>query len=1273
MKRESLLVVVALLAPLCALSSLALSATVVSPSAGAILAGGVAINVSFPGSANVTIEYNSTGGFLPLNASTGATDSYRFVWNCINGSFPDGAYGLRVTVVNASDANDTATLLVLGLTIDNTPPSLSGLSLSTNHPPDATTPVTIAVNASDLAGVSLVQLTNGSSSVLMARTAGTALSGTYGVTMGLSVLGCQPDRTCTLTVLASDIAANPVASLSTTSLARPLYIDASAPRLLSNATNASSARVGDRIALNASWSDISLVDPLGFSAAFEAWDALSGSFARSSQFSSWNNSQLAGNATNATYLVNGSQEGTTLVLRVTLNDSNGRAGSTDNLSVTVGNVPPSIAVRSPGNATTVANGTPLLLEMLDVGVGVNLSSLRADLAQGALNATVGYAANASLFDCACVACGASYDATTSTDNVTCALATSWIAPGNATLRLSLADRRGNANAASYSYLFVSAPDIVNVTLNGQAVAATTPSQSIAFSFSNESPQASLGWSADADGAINATSVALADVSPPFAATFLSVPAGTVLDIPAGKSYARINVTLAGSSLADSVQLNLTANVPLALPALAAQYASGIVTSWRVFESGQDVTAQTRLMNSTFDIVIAVANATGTTPFSGTLNYSGLSGLALRWNASADMFAMRMANASEAAGLGDLVSGNVTLALAQAGKSEWFLDGSNAPLALALNLSLGNGSAYLESEGTLRLLRACASVPASALDANGACALSSGATTTLFLPALAQGDRVLIARPDARGPNVTIHTPASAAQSVVVLNLSAASPDLSSCAYNVSVYNASSGGSAPFSLATLGLSSLALDGHRWRYAANLTGAADGTYNVSVTCADGMGTSAAQRMSVTLVDTTPPSVSGASAQSVGSAGATIVGHADELANFSVLYGTDPDGLNLSQTTSVALSQSGSVVLSGLFASTTYYYNITACDAKGQCNSSAAGSFSTSGISSGGGGGGGGGGGDDSPALSPTATQTRVWLGVAAGDTIEYSPAGMAISLVRLHFAKDAPRVEVSVAEYAQRPDALTAELGKEVYRYVRIEHTGLEDADSYGLQFSVDRQWAEENLVNLSTVALYRLEGSEWKRYGARRIGTGPQSYSFEARPPGLSWFAITGDTQIPAGESAPNDTSASTPVEERPADVAQAGAVDGAFVSALSRDARMGRGWWMVALALIVVAGASVAGVRAYRTAQGRERMHETSLAQERDALAARKGGVAGAPAHAPAASHAVARTPGHDPMAQLHEYIARMRAHGHADDRIRERLLGSGWDEVIVDEEMGRA
>jgi hypothetical protein len=99
-----------------------------------------------------------------------------------------------------------------------------------------------------------------------------------------------------------------------------------------------------------------------------------------------------------------------------------------------------------------------------------------------------------------------------------------------------------------------------------------------------------------------------------------------------------------------------------------------------------------------------------------------------------------------------------------------------------------------------------------------------------------------------------------------------------------------------------------------------------------------------------DTTAPSISNVQATGVTDSGATITWNTDEPSDSVVRYGTSADSLSTT-VSDTALVTSHSIALTGLSASTTYYYEVQSTDGSGNAAVSSVQSFTTAAAPSGG----------------------------------------------------------------------------------------------------------------------------------------------------------------------------------------------------------------------------------------------------------------------------------------------------------------------------------
>jgi hypothetical protein len=202
--------------------------------------------------------------------------------------------------------------------------------------------------------------------------------------------------------------------------------------------------------------------------------------------------------------------------------------------------------------------------------------------------------------------------------------------------------------------------------------------------------------------------------------------------------------------------------------------------------------------------------------------------------------------------------------------------------------------------------------------------------------------------------------------------------------------------------------------------SLTGLTQGTtYYYYVTSTDGSGNTAidnnvqggvAQYYNFSTVsDNSAPAISDVSAALVGTQGATITWTTDKNATSRVTYDTDPlFGTATTTVETTVYTTAHAVVLSGLQASTTYYYSVYSADQNGNNTSSPTGSstpytFDTEAVGTttvqdvyqGGGGGGGGASAEDT--TPPTINNIQVTQTGQDSVTITYTTSKISNGVV------------------------------------------------------------------------------------------------------------------------------------------------------------------------------------------------------------------------------------------------------------------------------------
>lgn len=132
-----------------------------------------------------------------------------------------------------------------------------------------------------------------------------------------------------------------------------------------------------------------------------------------------------------------------------------------------------------------------------------------------------------------------------------------------------------------------------------------------------------------------------------------------------------------------------------------------------------------------------------------------------------------------------------------------------------------------------------------------------------------------------------------------------------------------------------------------YSANFTSLSDanGLYFYDAIIYDLAGNSNISLLKQVILNTSSPVISSTSA-SVSTTTATVSFTSNKSVNATISYGT-ARSLGTNGTEITTLSTTGSFSLTGLSASTTYYYNITICDRAGNCYINGTNSFTTSAV--------------------------------------------------------------------------------------------------------------------------------------------------------------------------------------------------------------------------------------------------------------------------------------------------------------------------------------
>ncbi|MBP1910365.1 putative Ig domain-containing protein [Methanolobus bombayensis] len=192
-------------------------------------------------------------------------------------------------------------------------------------------------------------------------------------------------------------------------------------------------------------------------------------------------------------------------------------------------------------------------------------------------------------------------------------------------------------------------------------------------------------------------------------------------------------------------------------------------------------------------------------------------------------------------------------------------------------------------------------------------------------------------------------------------------------------------------------------------------------------------------------------------------------------------------------------------------------------------------TTSSATGGGGGGGGGGGTSGEEYENIAVKDVSSVFVGTGDVkFDFYRGGNDIQYVSYESLKNSGTISVTIEVLVDKSAFVSSMPAGEVYRNINIwvGKVGYATEDNIAdpvIGFKVPRDWIENNNIDPDSIALNRYDGG-WSKLSTRQIDSDDNYLYFEARTPGFSPFAITGEVRT---ESSLNsvDTQFSSEDEE----------------------------------------------------------------------------------------------------------------------------------------------
>ncbi len=191
-----------------------------------------------------------------------------------------------------------------------------------------------------------------------------------------------------------------------------------------------------------------------------------------------------------------------------------------------------------------------------------------------------------------------------------------------------------------------------------------------------------------------------------------------------------------------------------------------------------------------------------------------------------------------------------------------------------------------------------------------------------------------------------------------------------------------------------------------------------------------------------------------------------------------------------------------------------------------------------SSGGGGSGFSQGSSAAPVVNNSRSSTYQLLTAVGQYNVTFVNTGLSVMGIQLQLNSNATNVMFVAAQLDSKPDGLLALDASAlhvqfVYSYLQINHTGLNNSQitSAVVQFKVPVAWVSANNLGTNQITLYRMT-TEWDTLQTTLVSQDATYYYFEAKTPGLSYFAIgsqptaTDSTTGAAGSSGTGSTDQS---------------------------------------------------------------------------------------------------------------------------------------------------
>ncbi|MEM3374481.1 MAG: PGF-pre-PGF domain-containing protein [Candidatus Woesearchaeota archaeon] len=191
------------------------------------------------------------------------------------------------------------------------------------------------------------------------------------------------------------------------------------------------------------------------------------------------------------------------------------------------------------------------------------------------------------------------------------------------------------------------------------------------------------------------------------------------------------------------------------------------------------------------------------------------------------------------------------------------------------------------------------------------------------------------------------------------------------------------------------------------------------------------------------------------------------------------------------------------------TTYYFNITACDQLGNCNTIRDSiktlqnynyEESSSSTSS-----------SNSEPENNIYKFTKVWIKPTKGEYVLNIPNSQ-IPILQIIFNLDnnmTTNLQISVEKINQLPSTIVNLTN--FYDYIKIDYTQA-NLSSIKIKFRVENTWINLNNIDSTKIKLYRYK-NEWQQLQTSKLGSDNSYTYYEAITPGFSYFSIAGEKNL----------------------------------------------------------------------------------------------------------------------------------------------------------------